>query len=58
MTFVPSTPVMRQNPRRDYGLLPTFTIPGTTKTLSGDSVVGLSLLLGAGYLVYRFARKA
>ncbi len=49
---------MRQNPRRDYGLLPTFTIPGTTKTLSGDSVVGLSLLLGAGYLVYRFARKA
>ena len=49
---------MRQNPSRNYGLLPTFTIPGTTKTLSGDSVVGLSMLLGAGYLVYRFARKA
>ena len=58
MTFLPSSPTMRQNPSRNYGLLPTFTIPGTTKTLSGDSVVGLSLLLGAGYLVYRFARKA
>jgi hypothetical protein len=58
MMFVPSTPAMRLNPSRSYGFLPTFTIPGTTKTLSGDSVVGLSLLLGAGYIVYRFARKA
>lgn len=56
--FVPSTPVMRQNPSRNYGLLPTFTIPGTTKTLSGDSAVGLALLLTAGFFVYRFARKA
>ena len=38
------------------GLLPSVTIPGTTKTLSGDSVAGLLLLLGVGYGVYRFAR--
>ncbi len=53
---------MRLNPylpsRRSqtYGLLPSVTIPGTTKTLSSDSVAGLLLLLGVGYGVYRFAR--
>lgn len=42
--------------RPSYGVLPSVTIPGTTKTLSGDSVAGLLLLLGVGYGVYRFAR--
>lgn len=42
---------------RSYGMLPEVTIPGTTKTLSGDSVLGLTILLGIGYGVYRVAKS-
>jgi len=42
---------------RAYGMLPEVTIPGTTKTLSGDSVLGLTLLFGVGYGVYRYAKN-
>ena len=49
-------PYFVQRPQQTYGLLPSIRIPGTTKTLSGDSVAGLLLLLGVGYGVYRYAR--
>jgi hypothetical protein len=39
-----------------YGMLPSITIPGTNKSLSGDSVAGLFTLLGVGYCVYRFLK--
>jgi len=41
---------------RAYGMLPEVTIPGTTKTLSGDSVAGLLALLAVGYGTYRFLK--
>lgn len=41
---------------RAYGMLPEIKIPGTTKTLSGDSVLGLSFLMLAGFGVYRWAK--
>jgi hypothetical protein len=50
------TPYPAPRHQQTYGLLPSVTIPGTKKTLSGDSVAGLLLLLGVGYGVYRFAR--
>jgi hypothetical protein len=40
-----------------YGMLPSVTIPGTKKTLSGDSVAGLLAMLGVGYGVYRFLKS-
>jgi len=41
---------------RAYGMLPEVKIPGTTKTLSGDSVLGLVTLMVAGYGVFRWAK--
>jgi hypothetical protein len=40
-----------------YGMLPSVTIPGTNKTLSGDSVAGVLTLFGLGYGVYRFLKS-
>jgi hypothetical protein len=40
-----------------YGMLPSITIPGTKKTLSGDSVAGVLALFGVGYGVYRFLKS-
>ena len=45
---------MRRNFQPTYGDL---TIPGTSIQLTNRSAIGLALLLGLGYGVYRYASR-